>query len=36
MEKILKLKEKINDLQIPINTNDYFVKKAEIELKKIL
>lgn len=31
-----KLKEKINELQIPINTNDYFVKKAEIELKKIL
>lgn len=31
-----KLKEKINDLKIPINTNDYFVKKAEIELKKIL
>lgn len=29
-----KLKEKLNDLQIPINTNDYFVKKAEIELKK--
>ena len=31
-----KLKEKINELQIPINTNDYFVKKAEIELKKII
>ncbi len=31
-----KLKEKLNELQIPINTNDYFVKKAEIELKKIL
>lgn len=31
-----KLKEKINELQIPIDTNDYFVKKAEIELKKIL
>lgn len=29
-----KLKEKLNELQIPINTNDYFVKKAEIELKK--
>lgn len=31
-----KLKEKINELQIPINTNDYFVKKAEIKLKKII
>lgn len=31
-----KLKEKINNLQIPIDTNDYFVKKAEIELKKLL
>lgn len=31
-----KIKEKINELQIPIDTNDYFVKKAEIELKKIL
>ena len=36
LDTIEKLKEKINDLQIPINTNDYFVKKAEIELKKIL
>lgn len=31
-----KLKERINNLQIPIDTNDYFVKKAEIELKKLL
>ena len=31
-----KLKAIINELQIPIDTNDYFVKKAEIELKKIL
>ena len=31
-----KLKEKINELQIPINTNDYVVKKAEIKLKKII
>lgn len=36
LDTIEKLKEKINELQIPINTNDYFVKKAEIELKKIL
>lgn len=31
-----KLKTTINELQIPIDTNDYFVKKAEIELKKII
>lgn len=31
-----KLKVMINELQIPIDTNDYFIKKAEIELKKIL
>lgn len=31
-----KLKEKINELQIPIETNDYFVKKAENELRRIL
>ena len=31
-----KLKVMINELQIPIYTNDYFVKKAEIELKRIL
>lgn len=35
-DTIDKLKEKINELQIPINTDDYFVKKAEIELKKII
>lgn len=31
-----KLKAMINELQIPIDTNDYFVKKAEIELKKVI
>lgn len=36
LNTIEKLKTKINELQIPIDTNDYFVKKAEIELKKIL
>ena len=36
LDTIEKLKEKINELQIPIDTNDYFVKKAEIEFKKIL
>lgn len=36
LDTIDKLKEKINKLQIPINTDDYFVKKAELKLKKIL
>ena len=36
LDTIEKLKEKINELQIPIYTNDYFIKKAEIELAKIL
>lgn len=31
-----KLIKKINELRIPINTEDYYVKKAEIELKKSL
>ena len=33
---IQELKETVNKLDIPIETNDYFVKKAEIELDKIL
>lgn len=36
LDTIDKLKEKINKLQIPINTEDYFVKKAEMKLKRIL
>lgn len=36
LDTIEKLKQKIEELQIPIDTNDYFVKKAEIELKKVL
>lgn len=31
-----KLKEKINELHINIDTKDYFVQKAEIELNRIL
>lgn len=31
-----KLIKKINELKIPINTEDYYVKKAEIELEKSL
>ena len=33
---IEELKEKIISLDIPIETNNYFVKKAEIELDKVL
>lgn len=36
LDTIEKIKQKISELQIPIDTNDYFVKKAEIELRKIL
>ena len=36
LNTIDKLKEKISKLQIPINMDDYFVKKAEIKLNKIL
>lgn len=31
-----KLKQQVNELNIPIDITDYFVKKAEIELEKIL
>lgn len=31
-----KIKRKLEELDLPVYTNDYFVKKAEIELKKIL
>lgn len=31
-----KLIKKINELKIPINTEDYYVKKTEIELEKSL
>ena len=33
---IEKLIQKVNELEIPIYTDNYFVKKAEIELDKIL
>lgn len=36
LDTIEKLKEIIKKLQIPICENNYFVKKAEIELKKVL
>ena len=36
LDTIEKIKVKLNELRLPIDTNDYFVKKAEIELKKLL
>ena len=36
LDTIDKIKEELEKLNIPIYTNDYFIKKAEIELKKIL
>lgn len=36
LDTIEKIKQKINELKIPIDTNDYFIKKSEVELKKIL
>ena len=36
LNTIDKLKDEINKLEIPIDTSNYFVKKAEIELEKIL
>ena len=36
LDTVDKIKCKINELQIPIDTNDYFIKKAEVELSKVL
>jgi len=36
LDTIEKLIKKLNELELPIDTSDYFVKKAEIELEKIL
>ena len=36
LDTIEKLIKKINEIEIPIYTNNYFVKKAEVELDKIL
>lgn len=36
LNTIDKLKQKISKLDIPIDESDFFVKKAEIELKKLL
>lgn len=36
LHTIDKIKQKIKELEVPIDTNDYFIKKAEIELSKVL
>lgn len=36
LDTIEKIKDKVNQFELPLDTNDYFVKKAEIALKNIL
>ena len=36
LDTIDKLKDKLKEFEVPIDTSNYFVKKAEIELDKIL
>lgn len=36
LDTIEKLIQKVNEMRIPIYTDNYFVKKAEIELEKVL
>lgn len=36
LRNIQELKQTINEMDIPIETDDYFIKKAEIELRKIM
>ena len=36
IDTIEKLKNQIIDLEIPVDTSNFFVKKAEIELDKII
>lgn len=35
LDTVEKLKEKLNELRLPLDTNDYFIKKAEMKLKQI-
>ena len=35
LNTVEKLKEKLNELQLPLDTKDYFIKKAEMKLKQI-
>ena len=36
LDTIDKIKQELERLNLPVDTNDYFIKKAEIELRKIL
>lgn len=36
LDTVEKLKDKLDSLQLPLDTNDYFIKKAEIRLRQIL
>lgn len=36
LDTIEKLIKKVNELEIPVHTDNYFVKKAEVELEKII
>ena len=36
LDTIDKIKQELERLNLPGDTNDYFIKKAEIELRKIL
>ena len=36
LNTIEKVKKELNKLDLPIDKNDYFIKKAEIELKKLI
>ena len=36
LDNIEKLIKKVNELEIPVYTDNYFVKKAEVELEKII
>ena len=35
-DTIDKIKQELERLNLPVDTNDYFIKKAEVELKKVL
>ena len=35
-DTIDKIKQEMERLNLPVDTNDYFIKKAEVELKKVL
>jgi len=35
LNTVEKLKEKLNELKLPLDTKDYFIKKAEMKVKQI-